>query len=347
MLDFRSELLDEDKQLPLPSLRIVFLIVGTHGDVLPFLGLCKRLIADGHRVRLATHAVHRALVLKHDIEFYPLGGDPRVLCKWAVESGGTVLGELSRVRPAKLTMLKEICHSLWDACTKPDPYDPAAPAFVAEAIVANPPTFGHIHVAEALGCPLHMMFPQPWTETVAFPHPMSGLTNDNEPGRAYRNWGSYHAVDMSMWLGNAMMINSWRRNTLHLRPIRTGTLAGNLLTRLHVPFSYMWSPSFVPKPADWPYFVDVVGAFTTDQVKSGFDESRFAALSTWLSDGAPPIFVRQPERLTPTPSLDTRGRRRSEEPDRCRSEPGRCQVGAWSKAGRSLGLSSAPGSVLC
>jgi len=30
--------------------------------------------------------------------------------------------------------------------------------FVADAIIANPPSYGHIHCAEKLGIPLHMMF---------------------------------------------------------------------------------------------------------------------------------------------------------------------------------------------
>ena len=30
----------------------------------------------------------------------------------------------------------------------------------ADAIIANPPTYGHIHCAERLGVPLHLMFPQ-------------------------------------------------------------------------------------------------------------------------------------------------------------------------------------------
>ena len=228
-----------EESLPLPSLQICFVIVGTHGDVLPFLGLAKKLLADGHRVRVATHSIHRALVLSAGgVEFYPLGGDPRVLSKWMVESGGTVLGEMQHMKPGKLAMVKEICHSLWDACTCKDPYDPSAPAFIAEAIIANPPTFGHIHVAEALGVPLHMMFPQPWSATTCFPHPMSGLPN--KPEESTMNWHSYGMVDNAMWLGNAMMINSWRRQVLHLQPIRSGSLAGSLLSRLSVPFSYMW-----------------------------------------------------------------------------------------------------------
>jgi hypothetical protein len=30
--------------------------------------------------------------------------------------------------------------------------------FIADAIIANPPSYGHIHCAEKLGIPLHMMF---------------------------------------------------------------------------------------------------------------------------------------------------------------------------------------------
>eukprot|EP00965_Chrysotila_dentata_P169856 5606910-Pleurochrysis_carterae.AAC.1 len=55
----------------------------------------------------------------------------------------------------------------------------------------------------------------------------------------------------------------------------------------------MWSPAFVPKPNDWPPFVDVVGAFEFKQSGQGsnFDETPFAPLLEWLSQGPPPIFI--------------------------------------------------------
>jgi hypothetical protein len=40
-----------------PVMRICIMIVGTRGDVQPFLAIAQRLQQDGHRVRLATHAV--------------------------------------------------------------------------------------------------------------------------------------------------------------------------------------------------------------------------------------------------------------------------------------------------
>jgi hypothetical protein len=38
------------------------------------------------------------------------------------------------------------------------PQDDGRDPFVADAIIANPPSFAHIHIAEKLGIPLHMMF---------------------------------------------------------------------------------------------------------------------------------------------------------------------------------------------
>jgi hypothetical protein len=38
------------------------------------------------------------------------------------------------------------------------PYDDGRDHFVADAIIANPPSFAHVHIAEKLGIPLHMMF---------------------------------------------------------------------------------------------------------------------------------------------------------------------------------------------
>jgi sterol 3beta-glucosyltransferase len=36
--------------------------------------------------------------------------------------------------------------------------DEADELFVADTIIANPPSYDHIHCAEKLGIPLHMMF---------------------------------------------------------------------------------------------------------------------------------------------------------------------------------------------
>ncbi|KAI7982583.1 Sterol 3-beta-glucosyltransferase UGT80A2 [Camellia lanceoleosa] len=66
----------------IPPLQIVILIVGTRGDVQTFIAIGKRLQDYGHHVRLATHSNFKDFVLTAGLEFYPLGGDPKILAGW-------------------------------------------------------------------------------------------------------------------------------------------------------------------------------------------------------------------------------------------------------------------------
>jgi hypothetical protein len=72
--------------------------------------------------------------------------------------------------------------------------------FIADAIIANPPSFAHVHCAERLGIPLHLMFTFPYTPTQAFPHPLANIKKTNvDPG--YSNFMSYPLVEMMTWQG--------------------------------------------------------------------------------------------------------------------------------------------------
>lgn len=65
----------------------------------------------------------------------------------------------------------EILKGCWRACIEPGDgmdgkhsqsrltvQDRQTQPFIADAIIANPPSFAHIHCAERLGIPLHLMF---------------------------------------------------------------------------------------------------------------------------------------------------------------------------------------------
>lgn len=77
--EVEDEPLDATELQYIPPIQIVMLVVGTRGDVQPFIAIGKRLQDYGHRVRLASHANFKEFVLTAGLEFYPLGGDPKVL----------------------------------------------------------------------------------------------------------------------------------------------------------------------------------------------------------------------------------------------------------------------------
>ncbi|KAL3620534.1 hypothetical protein CASFOL_035446 [Castilleja foliolosa] len=286
-----EEPLDATEMQYIPPLQIVMLIVGTRGDVQPFVAIGKRLQDYGHRVRLATHSNFKEFVLTSGLEFYPLGGDPKVLAGYMVKNKGFLPSGPSEI-PIQRNQMKEIIYSLLPACKEPDT-DSGIP-FKADAIIANPPAYGHTHVAEALKVPIHIFFTMPWTPTSEFPHPLSRV----KQSAGYRL--SYQIVDSLIWLGIRDMINDLRKKKLKLRPVTY--LSGSQVSESNIPYGYIWSPHLVPKPKDWGPKVDVVGFCFLD-LASNYEPPEL--LLNWLKAGPKPIYigfgslpVQEPQKMT-------------------------------------------------
>ncbi|XP_058188717.1 sterol 3-beta-glucosyltransferase UGT80B1 [Rhododendron vialii] len=260
-----------------PKLRIAILVVGTRGDVQPFLAVAKRLQEFGHQVRLATHINFAAFVKSAGVDFYPLGGDPRVLAGYMARNKGLIPsspGEISIQRK----QLKAIIESLLPACTEAD-IETGKP-FRAQAIIANPPAYGHAHVAEALGVPIHIFFTMPWTPTYEFSHPLARVP------QSAGYWLSYIVVDLLVWWSIRGYINDFRRRKLKLDPIAYFSLYSGSIS--HLPTAYMWSPQLVPKPSDWGPQVDVVGYCFLNTGSKYQPPTKFAR---WIQQGPQPIYI--------------------------------------------------------
>lgn len=268
---------DEEERRAIPPLQIAILIVGTQGDVQPFVAIGKHLQEYGHRVRLATHSNFREFVLKAGLEFFPLGGDPKVLAGYMVKNKGFLPSGPSEIRTQR-KQLKSIINSLLPACIESD--EDASVAFRAQAIIANPPCYGHAHVAEALKVPLHVFFTMPWTPTSEFPHPLSRVHH------SAANRLSYQVVDSLIWWGIRDIVNDFRKKKLKLRPITY--LSGSQTSASKLPTGYIWSPHLVPKPKDWGPMIDVVG-FCFLNMSQDYEPS--ASLVSWLKAGPAPIYV--------------------------------------------------------
>lgn len=184
-------------------LNIVIQVVGSRGDVQPFVALGNELQRYGHRVRLATHEVFEQFVTGSGLEFFPIGGDPTDLMSYMVKNPGLIpsmkslrAGDIQRKRH----MVRDILDGCWQSCLEPNPK--SGVPFVADAIIANPPSFGHIHCAQALGIPVHLMFTMPWTSTRAFSHPLANIKRDGTANdQSTVNFVSYAAVEWLTWQG--------------------------------------------------------------------------------------------------------------------------------------------------
>jgi hypothetical protein len=137
------------------KLNIVIQVVGSRGDLQPFIAIGNELQKHGHRVRLATHDVFEDFVRHHGLEFYPIGGDPAELMAYMVKNPG-LIPSMSSVRAgdiqAKRKMITVMLEGCWKSCIEADLRTQVP--FTADAIIGNPPSFAPIHCAQALGCPV-------------------------------------------------------------------------------------------------------------------------------------------------------------------------------------------------
>lgn len=293
-----DEVIEDDSQRP--RLNIVIMVIGSRGDIQPFIKIAKVLQNDyGHRVRIATHPAFKDFVQKDSgLEFFSVGGDPSELMAFMVKNPGLIpsietvrAGEIGRRRQS----MYEMFQGMWRACINAtdDETDKtniammgAKQPFVADAIIANPPSFAHVHIAERLGVPLHMMFTFPYSPTTDFPHPLANIKQSNVD-YDYTNFMSYPLVELMTWQGLGDLVNKFRVKTLGLEPVSTLWAPGQLY-RLKVPYTYLWSPSLVPKPKDWGPETDLAG-FVFLELASSFEPPE--DLLKFLNAGPPPVYI--------------------------------------------------------
>ncbi|MCJ1396440.1 hypothetical protein MMC18_009330 [Xylographa bjoerkii] len=301
-------------QLPPPPMNVVIHVVGSRGDVQPFVSLGNVLRETyGHRVRLATHPVFRGFIEENGLEFFSIGGDPAELMAFMVKNPGLMpgkdalrSGDIGRRRKGMYEIIKGCWRSCFEAgdgtgveisdsnLDHQASYhsgsivsdDLADQPFVADAIIANPPSFAHIHCAEKLGIPLHLMFTMPWSPTQAFPHPLANIQSSNADV-SMTNFISYALVEMMTWQGLGDIINRFREKSLGLEPVSLMWAPG-MASRLRIPYTYCWSPALIPKPNDWGPHISVSGFYFLSLAAS---YTPAANLKAFLDAGPPPIYI--------------------------------------------------------
>jgi UDP:flavonoid glycosyltransferase YjiC (YdhE family) len=289
-------------------LNVVIQVVGSRGDVQPFVALGKVLKETyGHRVRLATHPNFKEFVQENGLEFFSIGGDPSQLMAFMVKNPGLMpgfrslaSGDVGRRRRDVAEYIQgcwRSCYETGDGITNDNASDqsvndhgPEATArsfpFVADCIIANPPSFAHVHCAEKLGIPLHIMFTMPYSPTQAFPHPLANIQSSNADPQL-TNYISYVMIEALTWQGLGDIINRFRAKCLGLDPVSM-IWAPGMLQRLKIPHTYCWSPALISKPKDWGPHISISGFYFLN-LASGYTPA--SDLQAFLDAGPPPIYI--------------------------------------------------------
>lgn len=230
---------------PPHPLTITCLTIGSRGDVQPYIALCKKLLAEGHRPRIATHAEFRPWIESHGIEYAYVGGDPAELMQLCIQNGTFTWAFLKEANSKMRGWLDDLLATAWRACQGSD------------LLIESPSAMAGIHIAEALGIPYFRAFTMPWTRTRAYPHAF--IMPGQKMGGAY-NYVTYVMFDAVFWKTTAHQINRWRNTMLGLPNTTLEKLQVN-----KVPFLYNFSPYVVPPPLDYSDWIRVTGYWFLDE----------------------------------------------------------------------------------
>ncbi|KAL8728150.1 MAG: hypothetical protein Q9166_005600 [cf. Caloplaca sp. 2 TL-2023] len=279
---------------PLNRPSVLLMAVGSRGDIQVFLSIAKLLSTSyGYRVRIATHPLHQSLVEQSGIEFYSVGGNPATFAKVFTESPNVLLslvkGELQTMRDLFGVMVDMYWRSSIDShqgtnvTEKPQKLERRP--FFADTIVASLPTLAHIHCAEKLQIPLLLVSVQPVLPTSDFPHVFTLTKPRFQPGHPW-NYMSFIMVELLNWLALGSYLNYLRVKVYRMKPVSWTWTAYEFL-KLKIPHICLWSPSILPRPAEWHSEVTIAG-YTFEEE---FSFSPPKALESFLETKKPVLAV--------------------------------------------------------
>ncbi|MFD0273955.1 glycosyltransferase [Kitasatospora sp. NPDC127111] len=238
-------------------MRILITAAGSHGDVAPYTGLGAHLRAAGHEVALAAPECFATLVGDSGLDFRPLPADPRSDPGAGPDTGaGTGAGPGTGTRAGRrgtggrtslLARAAAFIDRLGDGLA-----DAAAPGADLLLLSTTTAPLGW-HLAEALRLPSAGVYLQPVLPTRAFP-PVVGGTRSLGP------WGNLLAGALGQRVVDRLHADAARRLRERLGlPARAQGAQRRRREQRNWPVLHGFSPSLLPRPADWRPGLDVVG----------------------------------------------------------------------------------------
>jgi sterol 3beta-glucosyltransferase len=257
-------------------MQILAIALGSQGDVQPYVALGTGLQAAGHKVRVMTHLNFETLVKGQGLEFCPVKGNVQEIISSPEMRKLLEQGNFLKINAYTAKLAQEAAID-WTG----------AGLLACKGIDLIIVGIGGLNVAVALAeklqIPILPAFLFPFTPTRAFPGILLPSSLSKLGGTF--NWLSHLVVQQLLWQGFRKADRLSRSQVLNLPAASFwGPYKSPILKRY--PTIYGFSPSVIPKPADWQN-TEVVG----DWFLEAIDWSPPAELVAFLNNGAPPVYI--------------------------------------------------------
>jgi sterol 3beta-glucosyltransferase len=258
-------------------MQIAIFGLGSRGDVQPYAALGKGLKEAGHTVRLVTNENYKEIATANELEFYPVSGNVQDVVESPEMRSLLEKGNFLAINAYTAKMIQRVAID-WAK-------EGLAACQGMDLLIAG---VGGQHVARALSeklqIPLLQAYVFPFTPTSAFPGVLFPQSISKLGGAVNRL--SHHLMQQIMWQGFRKADRLAREQVFDL-PAAPFFGSDNLPQVQQSPTIYGFSPSVIPKPADWRN-TEVTGYWFLDAAP---DWTPPAELIAFLQAGPPPVYI--------------------------------------------------------
>lgn len=258
-------------------MKIIFLTLGSRGDVQPYVALAKELIKNGHEALVCTGASFKKFIEENGVGFHEATADLMAILDSEVGKKAFNGGNYDIIKMLKFS--KEVITPAYRKSM--DDFLDASKG--SDLIIYHPKALGAVDIAEYLNIPCISMPPVP----IVYPiteFPNFAISPDKNLG-SFLNKLTYKAT----LLGESSYIkhiNDFRSKSLNLPNRKTGEFMFKVNGE-DIPIIYPISPFLFKEVESWKDKVFLPGFFFLDIGEDKLDEE----LESFIESGKKPIVV--------------------------------------------------------
>ena len=253
-------------------MKITILTYGSRGDVQPFLPLSRRLMEEGHSVKLAAPFRFKNSIEEHGIDFAALSGDPEDLSRRLNNAGNNFIKLLRELMDHAIEIGADVWRQTEEACQDADLILHTFTHAVGAHTLAREKGIPDIHI---------QTFPM-FTPTGDYPN----VTMPDLKSRAFNRISHTLSAKITWWTTQIGFERVRRRTGLPPRKLYWPFDEDPLRPR--TPILCAWSPSVLPASRDWPPNVHVTGYYSFPDHDAYQPDQE---LESFLRSGKPPVCV--------------------------------------------------------